>query len=355
MEGQIVDNSTSAQSQVPAAPEPVAAPATEPVQPQQDAVPGARSMDTLHALLDGADPNTLFNQQTAAAATPPQTEPEPVEPTPSPVSEPSVIDQIPAKFKNPDGTVNTEALLKSYVGLERVLGEQGTKMGTLERQLREAQPPAQPKQEPAPQAQPEPAPEPEWTPPTIDEYYEDPLGAMEKMMQKQAADMQKAIQEAVKPLAPLVESHQYTQQVNHFTEQVKAFAETNPDIYELGPEMERVVQDFETQGIDITKMPNAVRHIYNEAKVRTVQNQLPPQAPPTIEDMLKDPAMRAKILADPNITAEITKGYVNQVADGAPPVVIGTQPGGTPISVPSEKPRSAREASSMFSRFLKSQ
>lgn len=346
MEGQIVDNSTPAQSTVPAAPEPVAAPVTEPAQPQQDTAPGARSMDTLHALLDGADPNTLFNQQPAAAA-----EPAPIEPTPAPAPEPSVIDQIPDKFKNQDGTVNTEALLKSYVGLEKIFGDQGNKLSALERQLREAQPPAQPQQEPAPQAQ----PEPEWTPPTIDEYYEDPLGVMEKMMQKQAAEMQKAIQEAVKPLAPVVESHQYTQKVNHFTEQLKAFAETNPDIYELGKEMERVVQDFEKQGIDITNMPNAVRHIYNEAKVRTVQNQPPPQAPPTIEDMLKDPAMRAKILADPNITAEITKGYVKQVADGAPPVVIGAQPGGTPISVPSEKPRSAREASSMFSRFLKSQ
>lgn len=348
-EGQTVDNSASS------SPEPVqVAPegATQaPTQEQQAPVfqPGDRSPELLQAILDGADPTTLFSAQPEAAA-----EPEPQQPI---AQEPPVQPepQIPDKFRNSDGTLNANALLKSYMDIERAYGEQGNRMGQMIREFQQLRETIQQGQQPqTQQAQPEHEPEPELTPEQeLEKYYEDPVGFQRAREQKLLETVQKMVQEAIQPLNPVVEKMEYDRKVRDFAQQIAEFTADgrNADYYDLAPQMQQIINKY---GDAITSLPNAVEVIYTMAK-GTIPPPAPPEPPPTVEQMLTDPNIRQKIVSDPNIVAEITKGYVQEVKSGAPPVVLGTQQGGVPLAAPSEKPRSVREASSIFSRFLRQQ
>ena len=71
-----------------------------------------------------------------------ETEPAVVETEPAAAIESPVVGNIaiPDKFKNADGSVNAESLLKSYVSLEQKLGEQGNQLGqvqTLQQKIEE--------------------------------------------------------------------------------------------------------------------------------------------------------------------------------------------------------------------------
>lgn len=341
-----VDNSTPTPSLAPAAPEPTAAPTPD----TNQTVTGARTIDTLHALLDGADPAMLFGQQQspAAANTPQPAEP-PAEPAPT---EPRF--EIPDKFKNPDGSINNEAILKSYMGMEKVLGEQGNKLGLYERQLQEAaqiiQQFQQPQTPPAP-AEPAPPPEPEWAAPTMDEYYEDPLGTVNKLLEKQAKDMMNQFKESLKPLTPVVQKHQYESEVQIYSNRLAEFAQANPDIMDILPEMQTIGEMLGREAIKALEASgkDPIQLMYNTAK------SLHKPAPPSPDQLLKDQGFRQKILSDETIKNEFLKSHVQAVKGGAPPPVIGSQPGGMPPATPSEKPRSAREATSMVSRWLRGQ
>ena len=350
-----VDNPMPAQSPAPAAPEPVAAPTPDYVPTQTPvAQPGARSIDTLHALLDGADPATLFGGQPEQPPAPgePAQPGEPTPADPAPLTEPRL--EIPDKFQNPDGTANVEAILKSYTGMEKVLGEQGNKLGSYERQLQEAVQLINQFQQPPQTAEPVTPSESEWTPPTAEEYYDDPLGTVQKLLDKQSKIMVQQFQQAMQPLAPVVQKHQYETQVNHYSQRLTQLAETNSDIGDLLPEMEIIgkmlghdaIQAMDAAGRD------SVALIYEAAKLL---HKPAPEPPPTPEQLIQDPNYRQKILADPNIKNEILKGHVQAVRDGAPPPVIGSQPGGLPPAAPSEQPRSAREAGSFVQRWLRGQ
>lgn len=359
---------------------PAAAPEQTPAATPTPATPSPRSTDMLNALLDGADPGSLGLTTPPAAATPPQPAAPaapPAQPGQGPAAaapnpgEPGI--EIPDKFKNPDGTPNTEALMKSYIGMEKVLGEQGNKLGQMGQmqnellQLRNivqqlsAPPPGQPGQPQAPAAPAEEAPKFPWEVEMTaeekeiaqEEYFADPIAAIAKRDQQTMKAMEHRMNEMLKnvlePLAPVVESHQHGQQVQTFTEQIGAFKSSGvaPDFDAFTPQMTQIVEQY---GDWLETLPNPIEVVYRMAKGMAAST---PAAPaPTLEDMLKDPASREKILADPSIQTEIARNYVSKVASNAPPVVIGAQPGGVAPAAPGERPTSVREAGKMFSRYL---
>jgi len=374
MDGQLVDNSVSSASPAPAAPKPAATPPTPPApeaSQAQIAAPAQRDPAVLSAILEGADPATLFGGQTEqppAAATLPQAAAQ--QPPANTGQGPEVV-EVPDKFKNPDGTINSDALLKSYVGLEKVLGDQGNKLGQYERQLQEAaqfiqavqrmqgqapqpQPPTAPPQEEAPKFPWETEMTPEEKEVALEEYYADPLEAQAKRDQQtiKALEhrMQKTLENVLKPLAPIVEKQQYEAEVNNYAAQLQNFAQAHPDVQEILPAMQVIAQAMGSSAIKAMEAnrENPLDAIYAAAKA--LHRPAPPP-PPTPEQLIADPNYRQKIVTDPNIKNEILKSTITGIKDGQPPPVIGSQVG-VPPATPSEKPKSAREATSMLSRML---
>ena len=374
MDGQLVDNSVSSASPAPAAPKPAATPPTPPApeaSQAQIAAPAQRDPAVLSAILEGADPATLFGGQTEqppAAATLPQAAAQ--QPPANTGQGPEVV-EVPDKFKNPDGTINSDALLKSYVGLEKVLGDQGNKLGQYERQLQEAaqfiqavqrmqgqapqpQPPTAPPQEEAPKFPWETEMTPEEKEVALEEYYADPLEAQAKRDQQtiKALEhrMQKTLESVLQPLAPVIERQRYETEINNYTNLLQNFAREHSDIQDVLPAMKIVADAIGHSAIKAMEQAgqSPIEALYTVAK--GLHSPAPPPQP-TPEQLIADPNYRQKILADQNIKNEILKSTVSGIKDGQPPPVIGSQ-GGVPPATPSEKPRSVREATSMLSRML---
>lgn len=385
MEGQAavsapVDNSTPAVTPAPAAPESgSAAPASPQATPAPAAAPtpqfqpGDRSLSALEAILsmpEGADPATLFQAPAAA------TEPQPAEQTPPAATEPpaqsgqdpqaALAVQIPDKFKNPDGTINSDALMKSYIGMEKVLGEQGNKLGAMTQLLQEMATKGQPPAQAAPPAEPQPAEEipkfpweeemtPEEKEKALEEFYADPLAAQAKRDQQTIKAMehrmQKTLENVLRPLAPVVERQQHDAEVTHYTGQLQTFAQTHADVQEVLPAMKLVAEAIGTHAIKAMEKAgqNPLEAIYTVAK--GLHRPAPPP-PPTPEQLIADPNYRQKIVADPNIKNEILKGQMEAAQKGAPPPVIGAQLGGIPPAAPAEHAGSAKEAGRMAAKFF---
>lgn len=365
MEGQIVDNSVPSASPAPAAPEPAATPAPEVAPeptPAQTGGPPPRDPAILNAILDGADPTKLFGQPEPSADPAPQPALTP-EGTPPATAEPRF--QIPDKFLNPDGTPNVEAMAKSYTELERAFGEQGNKLGTMTQLLQEIATKGQPPAATAPAAEPEPAEEipkfpweeelsPEEREQALEEFYADPLAAQEKRDQKTIKAMEcrikKTLESVLKPLAPVIERQQHDAEVAYYTGQLQAFAQTHADVQEVLPAMTLVAEAIGPNAIKAMEKAgqNPLEALYTVAKGL---NRPAPPPPPTPEQLIADPNYRQKIVSDPNIKNEILKSSIAAIKDGQPPTVIGSQ-AGVPPATPAEKPKSAREATSMLSRML---
>lgn len=327
MEGQIVADNPGAQAIPEPAPASVMA---EPAAPAPATVPPKYTMNPL-----------LMDEPPAPAASIPPVTPEiPAvnEPlaTPVPGSGPETL--ILGKFKTVDD------LVKSYQEVEGLTSRQGNELGELRRQVEAMQ--ARPPQEPAQPAQPVKEEPPQWTP-EMDEawreqFYADPRKAMGEMFMGM---LQNVLPQALAPIAPLMESHQYTQQVNDFVGKINDFAQVNPDILEFAPEIEQVIDKF---GDSVTSLPNAVEVIYSMAKG---MRPTPPPAP-TLEQMLADPNFINQVAQNTTVRNNILKGYATQVREGQPPVVMGSGPSGVPPAAPTEKPKSVKEATGFFRSWL---
>ena len=188
----------------------------------------------------------------------------------------------------------------------------------------------------------------------LEEYYADPLAAQAKRDQQtiKALEhrMQKTLENVLKPLAPIVEKQQYEAEVNNYAAQLQNFAQAHPDVQEILPAMQVIAQAMGSSAIKAMEAnrENPLDAIYAAAKA--LHRPAPPP-PPTPEQLIADPNYRQKIVTDPNIKNEILKSTITGIKDGQPPPVIGSQVG-VPPATPSEKPKSAREATSMLSRML---
>lgn len=285
----------------------------------------------------GVDPRTVMKNPIAELlganinpGTPEGLEPlapvgDPAAPAPAATAQPGITGEIdpalvPDKFKNPDGTINYVELARGYREIESLAGRQGNQLNQMQRQLQELQrgpQPGQPQQT-AP-VQPEP---PQMTPEQIKEmnerflesFYENPIQTVYEM----AANIAR---EAVQPIAQTV---QQGQQVQTFSSEIEAFAEQNPDMVDVYPDMVSILE----ANPHIADFPNALDTLYKMAKGQKYGT--PPPAPPTLEQLLQDPANLQKVLENPAVKNAILSNYAQSVKAGQPPVVIGSQPGAVP-------------------------
>jgi len=368
--------STTSQATPQASPETTVAPVTEtpvnPVTPGTQAPqpaesvapvlkPGQRDPGLLARILNGEDPVAL-GLETAPAASPAaaetltgqQQETAPAT-TPTTQMPQQTQELILGKFKS------LEDLTAGYQQLEKRFGEQRNELGTLRQQVQ--QPAQQPTETPAQATPATPAEEapkfpwevemtPEQKEAALEEYYADPLTAQAKRDQQTMKAMEHMVKQmvsnAIEPLQPVAQKFQEDQQVQHFSEAIEDYASQpgNEDFYELEPQIEQIYNQF---GDSILQLPNAVEVLHMMARGLTAKAEPAPSAP-THDEILADPGFRQKVLADPGLQKEIAAQYAKQIASGAPPVLMGAQPGGTPVAAPTEKPRSIKEASAIFLR-----
>lgn len=258
-----------------------------------------------------------------------------------------LLNQIPDKFKLPDGSINTESLLKSYLNMEKAYGKQGQELGQmseLKRQIEELrsmigqpqnnqgqnQQPNQQQQEP-PQQQLSQEDIEKFNEEWMQKWYDNPTRAVAELVYPMAQQIAQQIASSqLQPLQPIIERFTEEQQINQLTERFEPLKNQNPDEFaELLPTMQQVIDDL---GDSISSLPNPERVIYDLAKARHVQVN----KPKTLEEMLADPNNRAKVLQDEAIRQEILKTHAQQIKQGQPPVVISNQPGVPPAAPPPE-------------------
>jgi len=259
-----------------------------------------------------------------------------------------LLEQIPEKFKLPDGSINVNALMKSYLGMEKVLGKQGQELGQmaeLKKQIEELrsmigqpqqgqdQPPAQNEGQQQALPQPQLSQEEieklneEW----MQKWYDNPTMAIAELVYPLAQNIAQQITASqLQPLQPIIERLMEEEQVNQLTQRFEPLREQNPEEFaELLPTMQEIVDEL---GDSIGSIPNAERVIYDLAKARYAQVN----KPKTLEELLADPANRQKVLQDESIRQEILKVHAQQIKQGQPPVVISSQPGIPPATPPAE-------------------
>ncbi|MCK9328029.1 MAG: hypothetical protein M0P69_21215 [Bacteroidales bacterium] len=327
-----------------------AAPATEtaPAAPVVTDQPAATAPDPrgTQSLTDFLSSRMAGNQETAPVAPvdggAPTLE---VKPDVTPKA-PEPLPDVPDKFKNPDGTVNTAALAKSYVNMEAMYSKQAPQVQqinelqqtviALQTQIaQQAQAANTQTQQVSPEeleAQIEAENEKFW-----EEYNKNPKQAIAKLVKD-------AIQPVVEPIQQR-EVHQ--QEVAKWHEQVNKFAETHEDFEATLPEMRKVVAEY---GDVLTSRPDAVEAAYNLAKARQAIVQpapVQPQTPPTVDELLKDQDFIAKLTRHPQVKNLVVQQHMQDIKNNPAPPVIGTKPGGLQPSTEAldlKDPKTAKEA-----------
>ncbi len=326
-----------------------------------DVSPGHRDLGILNQLLEGADPTTLFNppaQPTPGSAPPTAPAqglpPEGQQPQPDPAWK-AYEAQIPEKFKTAEDPIT--AMSQGYSEAEKRISSQGQEIGELRRQLEALR--TQQDQPPTPAPEPKPSPPapkqltPEEKEALQNKYFEDPVGFMEEMLSKRVEDMlnsrlNEVVPQIAEPLKPIVEQYQHQQAVAKFNSDLETFGQDHPDLPEVLPIMQQLGAQY---GREIDNWSNPIEILYNMAKG---SRPAPEPQKLTVDEMLADPAALAKIMEHPEIKNKLRQDYVAEVKAGAPPTVIGAQPGGAPPATPAERPRSAREAGALASQWLRS-
>ena len=259
--------------------------------------------------------------------------------------------KVPAKFLNADGSVNVEALAKSYVEGESKLGEQGNRIGDYNRQIQELSEKLQQYEQlilkggyaPAQDnSASEPGPEPEaefnsekW----FDEFYEDPRTALQKLFQD-------AVSQAVQPFEPMVRHFQEERERNYWQEEVARAQEQYPDFDQYRARAAEILKEQP----HLLQLPNAIETCYKMAKGEVLGSQV--EAQPSLEEMMKDPNFIAQLSQNPEIQKQVLKGYSEKASSQPKPTVMGTQPGGVSTFTPPPEIRSVKDATRAFKDFL---
>lgn len=277
--------------------------------------------------------NDYFTQQRSQASepvTPPTMDPGQVNPaqaaptaTPEP-TEPRI--DIPDKFRNPDGSPNMEAILKSHSELEKVLGRQGQELGQLRAMAEKGT-------NPAPETKPEPTPEElaakeeayaeEWFDAIQTGDFNKAMEVMEKRQQDkaeaQALQKQKDQEQAMGYLDAIAQA---------FPEEAEANMPMIKEAFDMMGDAGDVLYDaLASVGI------NPAAAVLSLVKMGQATIKAP-EAPkiPTLEEMLQDQTNVSKILQNPEIKKAILQNHMEEIKGNPTPPVIGNGPGGLPPS-----------------------
>lgn len=165
----------------------------------------------------------------------------------------------------------------------------------------------------------------------LNKFYENPLEALNEYVQR-------VINEQVKPVIEPI------QRERQWQEQAQQLMQKYSDFQTYVPQMQQIVE----QNPGLAELPNALEVLYLMAKGMTAQPQ------PTPEQLLSDPQFRQKILQDESIRNEVLKQYMQskQQTNQQTPPVMGRQPGGTAPAAPEEQPKTLRDGTRAFLRWL---
>ena len=260
---------------------------------------------------------------------------------PEPQFSEEVMKVIPDKFKNEDGSVNFEALSKSYSEMEKVYHKRGEENSNLKKQLEQRQ---TPKPGGKPEGEPETKPKPK-TPEELEadnekmlqEFYDNPGDFMSKMRQQAKEE---SMAEAMEQFKPVLQDHQVRMAQQRYSSLEAQVKDANEDFDQYREPMQGVIKEqgdtllamqqmAEKEGKDF----NIIQTVYEIAKGRSAQ---PAQQGPSITEMLQDDEAIDLILKDENIRNKILKTHVDKVKSGGAPPVIGAKGGQPPASPPNE-------------------
>jgi len=281
---------------------------------------------------DVTDPITPEDQETLLSFLEKQMQGEPATPAPE---EPAAgqMEQgsapeeslILGKFRTPKDLEN------AYLEGERRITQYGQQFADLQKQWQQFLAAQQQQQY---QQQPQFSPEEiqkkneEW----LNRFYEKPVDTLSELVR---STVQQSVEQQIAPVAQKI---QFRESYENFNQQMATARTRYADFDALLPEMNKIVQEH---GHYYANVPNAVEAIYGLAKARTGEQAV--SRP--IEELVKDPQVRNAVL----------KSYVQEIKQGKPPSVIGSQPGEAPASPPVDfsQPGSAKKATlSYLSKWL---
>ena len=331
---------------VPSGAAPAATPATEPAAPATEPPAPQTLAEFLQGRMAG-EPNKVDPVTPPAATEPAPAAPVGGAPTPAPVT-PDII--VPDKFKNPDGSVNVEAMAKSYINMEQLYSksqnpQQFAELKETNQQLQELVATLKSQNEPA---------KPQMTPEQIQAQKEaevdrladlqmnDPIAYRDEM----AKMISEQVLSTINPrIEPLVEHHNESEQVKAFSDQLdtiyNAKYKDKPEEFEaLLPEMRSILLELGDDFYASAKNPVEIAH--NLALGRRA-NTAP--AAPTVEELLNNPDFVAKFTQNPAVKKIVVQQHMEDIKNNPTPPVMGA--GGLPPStapVDLKDPKKAKEA-----------
>lgn len=174
----------------------------------------------------------------------------------------------------------------------------------------------------------------------MDTFYDNPVEAQKMMLE--SPFLQEIISKQVENLVrPYVEP---IQKERKFNAEVQQLNQQYGDFQQFVPQMQQLLQ---TQP-HLADM--GLETVYLIARGQSAQAQ--PQYTP--EQLLNDPTYKQQIVGNEQIRNEIISQYMSnrQQANQQIPPVIGNQPGGGSPAMPENRPKTLKEGSKAFARFL---
>lgn len=324
-------------------------PAVTPAPSQNPAERGSLRDWFANRLAGNQEPNNNPVPPTPTATNPASVIPGQQEPPKTePVTEPPALD-IPDKFKNVDGSLNAEALIKSYTNMESMYGKQQATLQQMN-DLQQTVIGLQQQIVAANQAKAEPADQ--LTPEQLEAKLEaDKEAFWEAWNENPKKAMQNLINEAIQPVVtPIQQEREFQQQVNAWGDQVSKAASEHEDFHEILPDMQELAKVY---GDVLSTREDAVEVLYNLAKANRASSPEPPATPepvakvPTMEELLNDKELIAQLTQNPAVKNLIIQQHMAEIKNNSAPPVIGTKPGGQPPSsepVNLKDPKEAKRA-----------
>lgn len=301
---------------------PPAAPESTPPAPSEPSQPKSLAEFFQSRMAGNQEPDVKPDAPPEGGAPKPDATPKAPEPQP----------EVPDKFKNPDGSLKVDALVKSYISMESMYGKQGQQMNELQQTVKALQQQitqqAQAANDKAPegdqlspeelQAQAEAEIEKFW-----EEYNENPREAIAKLVREA---MKTELEPITQKVAPIIEEKEHQARIDRWAEKVTAAKKDRPDFEAMVPAMKEVIAEY---GDLLTSRDDAVEMAYNLAKAKQAQTA-PASKPATVEDLLNNPEVINKLIQDPKIKNQVLAAHMQDIKNNPAPPVIGS--GGVPPS-----------------------